>query len=419
MHRTVLIAVLIVTLLTNLGHAQSLYNDSLRPGAYGTIRSNDRGMTFRGGTSFWPYGGPDRDRTLFRGGAEVGGVCGGFDSLLTFTEQFAELPGLLVQLAGPLAAGFVFQIMCETAPSYCQIIQQIYQSANVLIQANGASCERLFMTGRSLASSTQREALKKCIEDKQAAGTSRNAALRDCPGEINHVQGINGLSEPEFGVIEALIRSSTGLPDEDIALYTDLVGDIRLHADGSVFSQSGQKRSDSVMPKYQEIVEEKIEAVGEAVGALSAGTLPSSAVLGQLGGPGYAASADALLEISQTADTELRQFEIVRYATNLAYQKMVSDIHEMAGKLSDASSASAMTPEIRAAVEQKRKYLERQVTRLREIREAAKPMEQQTLALLERRARRFAEAAAIAESAVSRNQGSRYPGGQRGMGYRR
>ncbi len=407
---------LLFLMIASVTSAQSLFDDSLRPTSYGALQLNDNGMTFKGGVGFWPYGGPDRERTLFRGGASVGGTCGAFDALLTYVEQFKDLPGLLQQLAGPLVAGFAFQILCETAPSFCDIIKQIYQASTLVVKANAASCQDLFLVGASMASASQRDALKSCIERKQAQGISRDLALRQCPREINAPSGINGIEEPSFGIVAKLLETA-GVPATEAGLIRDLVGDITLSASGGIFSQAGDKSQDSILPKYQLAVEEAVRVVTAAVAALSTSQLPSQDILGKLGGPGYSASADALLEIAETEDEELRLIEITRYAGNLAYQKMVSDIHELADTLADSTNAAALTPEIRDQLEKKEAVLRQQVTRVQDMREASKHVENHTVELLQRRARRRAELAAIGETAVGGPMGSRYLNGQNAMGY--
>ena len=76
-------------------------------------------------------------------------------------------------------AGFALQILCESAPSYCDIVKQISQAANVSLRASFGRCDQLVLTGMSLATASQRDALKRCVQGKQEAGVTVEMAMRD------------------------------------------------------------------------------------------------------------------------------------------------------------------------------------------------------------------------------------------------
>jgi hypothetical protein len=412
-----LILLIMMFLLSRPLSAQTLYNESLGANTYGNLSINDGGSTFRGGAHFQPFVDPTRSATLFQGGVQTGGMCN-FDLIAGFKEKFEELPDLMLQLAGPLALGFGLQILCESAPSYCDIVKQLYQSANLTLRAQFGRCQDLVLTGMSLATASQREALKKCVEDKQAQGASIEVAMQTCPGEIHAPGGINGVEAPDFGIVETVL-ASTGVSPERIAQITQLAGEVRLMGNGQAFAQAGSKQQDAVFETYQQILEETAEALTTTVDALAGGAIPSPDVLGKLGGPGFPASADALLEIANETDVELRHYEIRRYAGNIAYSKMVWDIHELADTLQDATESSALTPEIRSQLEAKQRSLRRQVTRIQDMRQASTYMERHVEALLARKARRQQEVANVSSVGLGGPIVGRYATGQTAMGYQR
>ncbi|MDH3598006.1 MAG: hypothetical protein OEU26_00035 [Candidatus Tectomicrobia bacterium] len=418
MYRKPMIALLIVAIFgATTASAQTLYNESLNANRFGNLSINDSGSSFRGGVNFRPFNDPTRSATLFRGGVQNGGLCN-FDLIAGFVEQFAELPDLILALLGPLAAGFALQIICESAPSYCDIVKQIYQAANVSLRASFQRCDQLVLTGMSLATASQRDALKRCVEAKQAAGITVELAMRQCPAEINAPGGINGVEAADLGIVRTLLETA-GVPPELVGQITGLVGEIRLTADGPAFGQEGTKQRDSIFATYEELIIATTEAVTTAVEDLEGGIIPSAGVLAQLGGPGFPASADALLEIAREPDEDVKNYEIQRYAANIAFNKMTWDIHELSSTLQDTTESSALTPEIRDRLEAKEKSLRRQVARIRDMREANTYLEGQVAELLNRKARREHEIASIAARGASAGIASRYPAGQTPMGYTR
>ncbi|MDH3604776.1 MAG: hypothetical protein OEU26_34660, partial [Candidatus Tectomicrobia bacterium] len=148
-------------------------------------------------------------------------------------------------------------------------------------------------------------------------------------------------------------------------------------------------------------------------------TIPPPDVLAKLGGPGFPPSADALLEIARERDADLKAYEIQRYAGNVAYSKIIWDIHELADTLQDSTESSALTPEIRAQLESKQRSLRRQVARIQDMRQASTHMERHVEELLVRKARRQEEVATVASMGSAGPMVGRYPTGQTAMGYRR
>jgi hypothetical protein len=418
--RALSVVVLCLSIISAPVHmrAQSIFETSREVVDNPDLAINDGGGLLRGGVNFRPLLPERGGEVVFRGNARSGSLCG-FNVLASFAEQFEQIPDIMMQLLEPILLGIPLILLCQTFPSFCDIIKHLHQYVNVTLRARYARCQDVMLAAMTTGVAMRNDAMGACLRQRVAAGEALNGAWDACVEGPGFLPAPNGRLAEAFNLIETILVSSGADPAfaERIA---DMTGDIRLQSNGSMFQAEHTAPKERVIETYLVRQDELVESLGAVISSMAGGAEPDQEALRALIVYGTPISVDALTAIAAEPDPALRAYEIQKLAGNIALAQTVSDIYELGAILEKSITVSKRTPQQRQEARNIHAALLSEVTRLQGMKKIIdENVVPNVEALLKKRARQQIEVAVVMRQAASSQQiPSRFESGQSALGYR-
>jgi len=414
MHRTV-IALILLALSAHAVVAQTIFEEGLNANLSGISVTHNPNY-FRGSLNFDPILPPNRT-TLFRGRAESGDFCN-FDLVATMFQEFAELPGLLIELLPLIIAGIGIHFLCATFPEQCSLMKDIKNYANLVLRFQRASCNEVVESAMYGGVEASNSALGECFRDA-APGESSQAVWRRCREDRGGFIPLpNGGRGTEVDVI-AIILETAGVPPEDAARIQGYTGSFTIFSQGNVFSTAKTAPTESAITYYAARKEEFAETVAELVSDAVGGNQPSAEQLAGVSVPGTPLPVAAIDSIAGERNATMRAYKSQALAAQLALARSKWDLTEDLHKLEKAIQASEITPDQAKVAHLALANFKHEINRLEELKKIVDEHYRPAVeGLLEARANQLLEATiASAQVQPTQNSASRYPDGQTSFGY--
>jgi len=217
----------------------------------------------------------DRKRASlgFRTDLDADFACGRFDIKASFQSIFSKhareefLDATVGSLEGMLV-GNTMELLCETSPTLCQLIQHYRMATNAMLTMEYDRCRAIEGAVDNAQKRIAASALKSCMEAEAARGVPLDEAQRKCQ-QSDSVRGLMGDKVAKFDMVDELTKQF-GLKAEDAAALKKTGQDLTY--DGKRIS--GVADAASMTRRYDELRTGYADAWSDAVDLAGRGEAP-------------------------------------------------------------------------------------------------------------------------------------------------
>ena len=310
------------------------------------------GASVRGGVSFSP--GPS-STTLFRGQAQVGGTCGGFDFGSSFKEAIESIPDVITNMSQSLIHNAPMLVLCYSSPSLCDLSKHFQGLMNALIQARYAQCQSSQAAAMYAGLRLRGGEVSQCLSSEQQKGTTLSQALRVCNSGDAPLKNPDGSFGTEVNLIADTLRAA-GASNETRTVAGQLLGEVTLRA-GDAMGVSSSHPQDALMNRYETHRQTYAGALQTATEELQSTGTVTTTTLRAASVPGQALPRAAVEALAGLRNDPIRyESAIGRLSTQAALSQLTWDCSDMQEQLTAATDGNAhLSDEERRAMEQKLK----------------------------------------------------------------
>jgi hypothetical protein len=291
-------------------------------------------------------------------------ACGQFDLTASFQSVMGknmreELLGDVVKVAQKQLVNSAMVLACQMSPTVCDAMKHYRVTAQEYMNMQLDQCRSIEQIGGGGGNQKLRaEALKQCLEQKQALGLTLDEAMRLCQG-ATEVRGLRGQKTEHIDLVKE-VAEALGLKGEPRELLSKYLNGLTLGAQ----KLGGDVRVRATDERYEKHRADTVRALSDALAAAEKGPVPQKR-LDAIAPAGTPPMTNDELQRMLALDPVDRAIVVSMLASASSLARVAREAGDVQAALATARSMNA-SPAVLEALDKESRRLEDEVRRLRE-----------------------------------------------------